>query len=555
MDEAHMTLTETLRALGLENLGVVHDSPTTPELCEAIVSNREGRFAHMGALVVQTGHDAERSARDTFVVATDASDDVGWLGGLYQAMSQEVFDRLLEKVRTYLRNKDLYVQDCCAAMVAPFRVDLRVVTETAWHSLLARTFYWPHAEVGAAAPAFTVVHVPRFQAIPERDGTASSSFTVLHPRRGVLLIGGTGYGGEIRRAVSTACRWLHGSQHRSGDVLPLRCAVSVGEAGDVAAFLGRTGTGKTALAADEHRRFAGDHEHGWGPNGLFPYERGCYARVLGVDADGSRSIREATRRFGAILENVSLHQATRRVDFEAAPFTANTRAAFPRSHLPRALGEPSVSHPKNLFLLTRDNLGVLPPIARLDTDQAGFAFLTSYVSSLAETDAEPGDVRPTVQAEAARRISVALKAARPGEYAKRFMEKVQRHEVRCWFVNTGSCGEPLGRTDRIDLAITRTLVRAALEGALDAVPYEKDPLFQFAVPRQCPGVDADQLDPRKNARDEGEYELRANRLALDFIKGFERFELEMPDSVREMVASVPILDEDLDLMEQMSFSI
>lgn len=547
-----MTLNDDLKALGLENLGDVHHDLTTPQLYEEIVENRGGRLAHMGAVVVRAEHDSECSLRDVYIVPQPGNDS-GWAGSLAQMMSTEVFDALFARVCGYMHNRDLYVQDCCAAVAEPYRVNIRFLTEMAWHSLFARTLYWPHDEVGAVSPDFTVIHVPRFQAIPDRDGTASSAFVAAHFGKKVVLIGGTSYGGEIRRAVSTICRSI--MVKRAASALPLRCAVNVGEAGDVAAFLGRTGTGKTALAADPTRAFAGDHEHLWSADGLFPQERGCYARVLDLESSKSPAINESTRRFGAILENVVLDQRSRRVDYADGRFSQNSRALFPRSHLPNSSKASSVKHPRNVFLLTRDNLGVLPPIARLNAEQTVFAFLTSYVSSLAETASQPGDVRPTVQAEAAKKISLALKAARPGEYAKRFMAMIEKHGVRCWFLNTGCCGEPMERTERIDLNLTRTLVKVALSGGLDGVQYEKDPLFQFEIPKECPGVDAKLLDPRANAADEGEYELRANRLALDFIKGFERFELEMPESVREMVAAVPIFDDDLDIIEQVGFSI
>lgn len=547
-----MTLNDDLRRLGLENLGDVHHDLATPQLYEEIVENRGARVAHMGAVVVRAEHDSERSPRDVYIVPQPGG-DVGWVGGLARTMAPEVFDGLYSRICGYLNNRDLYIQDCSAALAEPNRVNIRFLTEMAWHSLFVRNLYWPHAEVGAAPADFTVIHVPRFQAIPERDGTASSAFVAIHFGKKIVLIGGTSYGGELRRAVSTICRSIVGQ--RAASALPLRCAVNVGEAGDVAAFLGRTGTGKTELAADPARTFAGDHEHSWGPDGLFPFERGCYARVLGLESSKSPAIYESTRRFGTILENVVIDQRTRRVDFADGRFSPNSRSIFPRSHLPNASSAPSVGHPRNIFLLTRDNLGVLPPIARLNAEQTVFAFLTSYVSSLAETASQPGDVRPTVQAEAAKKISLALRAARPGEYAKRFMGMIKKHEVRCWFLNTGCLGEPMERTERIDLSFTRALVQAALSGALDQVTYEKDPLFQFEIPKECPGVDAKLLDPRANAEDEGEYELRANRLALDFIKGFERFELEMPESVRQMVAAVPILDDDLDIMEQVGFSI
>ncbi len=540
-----------LDAIAREHLGEVRRGLTTPRLYEEIVRSREGHLAHLGPVVVQTGHGAERSPSDVFVVP-GGGPSRPWLAGPCREMSPEVFGRLLYRVLAYMQNKDVFVQYCVAAPASPRPLTLRVVTETAWASLLARNLLWPAAREGEAAPGaidFSIVHAPRFQAVPEIDGTETSAFVVVNPAHRVLLVGGTSYGGELRQAVSTACRLLHADL----DAMHLKAAVSVGPAGDVAAFLGRTGNGKTVLAADEGRRVVADHDCAWTADGIVSYGRGCYARVSDLTAEGSPAIWAGARRFGAVLENVSMASTTRRVDFGDRRLVENTRACFPLldPHADPASGS-RAGHPRSLFLLTRDTTGVLPPIARLTPDQAVFAFITSHAASLEETEGRPGDVRPVLDGEGLRAGPATV---RPEAYAKAFLERIVAHGTRCWFVNTGWVGEPEGRGARLPLETTRTLVRAALRGDLDRVPTEKDPLFLFDVPLECPGVPAEVLDPRKSARDPGEYEVRAGRLAYDFIRGFERFEGEMPESVREMVDSVPIDPDSPDLLEQMMLSI
>lgn len=542
-------LIEELEALGLENLGEVRSDLSTAQMVEEVLGRREGRLAHLGPLVIHTGHFAERSPRDSFVVARPELEGRRFAPGLIRPMAPDVFERLLARVRTYLHNRDVHVQQVVAGEGSERR-EVRVISEMGWQGLLARTLYRPRSELEAPPEiAFTVLLVPRFQATPELDGTSASAFAVTDPTARLAVVGGTASGGELRAAVGTLFRLSLEDEA----ALPLRCAVNVGPDGQVATFLGRTGNGKTALAAAPGRALVGDHEHLWTDDGLESLERGCYPRVQGLDADREPALWTATRRFGALLENVVLDHRSRRVALEDDRLGGVARAAFPKTHLTEAAPAGTCAHPRDLFLLTRDTLGVLPPIARLTADQAVFAFLTSYVSSLAESEVQPGDVRPSVQVSSGPALGP--HTLRPEEYARRFMEKITAHGVRCWFVNTGWVGEPQGRGERIELDLTRRLVDAALSGALDEGPFEPDPLFLFEVPRQCPGVDAERLDPRKQATDAGEYEVRANRLALDFIEGFKRFEVAMPESVRAMVDSVPILDTDLDLMEQIGFSI
>jgi len=536
------------------NLGTIHRNLTTPRLVEEIIKNREGHLAHLGPIVVRTAHHADCDLDDHFLVESEAGLGAQILAGRLRPLAPEKFGGLFARLLSWAQNRDIYVQDCYAGSEADHRVALRIVTETAWHGLFARNmFHQIHVPdlLDGFEPAATVVCAPGFMGIPERDGVRGSAFVIYHPVERLVLIGGTAYAGELRQAVATLTHWLL----PAGEVLPLRCAVNTDpDGGDAAAFMGRTGNGKTALATDPARRLVGDHEHGWTDQGLFSTQWGCYPKVFGLDPERQPLIHECTRRFGTILENVRLDNESRRVRFDDASLTDNVRACYPITHLPGALREGRCGHPKNIFLLTRDTTGVLPPLARLSLDQAAFAFLTAYASSLHETEARPGDVRPVIDGGGPDGSQALEPGAYAGAYARRFLDRVQRHQVRCWFMNTGWAGEPQGRGARIDLQVSRALVRGVLSGALDQVDYEADPLFGFEIPTSCPGVDERQLNPRAMAADEGEYELRANQLAAAFIQGFERYGTEMPESVKQMVANVVLNEETLDVMESFRLS-
>ena len=538
-----------LEAIARSNLGRIRRNLATPMLYEEIISNREGHLSHLGPVAVRTGQHTERSVRDRFLVAEGGA-RTPLLRGPFRQMDEGRFKGLFDRMLAYMQHKDVYVQDCHMGADLEYRIPVRIVTETAWHSLFARNLYIQISDrktLQGFEPAYTVVHVPGFAAVPGRDRTASSAFVIVHPGQKIVLIGGTGYAGEIRQALSAVAGLLHSMDK----ILPLVCAVNVGPNGDAAAFLGRTGTGKTSLSSDPGRRLVGDHQHGWTDKGLFNYEWGCYARVWRLMADQEPLIHACTRRFGTILENVTVDPETRRLALEDGRLTENARAAYPIAHIPGAVREGICGHPTHMFLLTRDPYGVLPPIARLNSDQAVFAFLMTHAASLTETETEfraPGASWETDMSDQATMLM-------PFEYAKLFMEKIVRHNVKCWFMNTGWCGDPEGRGERIDLAHSRSLIRAAIAGELDGVDYDQDPLFQFEIPRTCSGVPSDLLNPRQAAADEGEYELRANRLALDLIQAFGAPGDQMPESVRQMVANVPLGDDMLDVMEQLDITI
>jgi phosphoenolpyruvate carboxykinase (ATP) len=399
----------------------------------------------------------------------------------------------------------------------------------------------------AYAPDFTIVHIPGFHAMPEVDGTGSSAFVIVSLGQKAAFICGTHYCGEIRQVVFTILNYLLPLK----SVFPMRCSANIGPDGDVAIFMGRGATGKTTLAVDPERRLIGDHIHGWSDTGLFDFERGSYARVLKISREEETEIFACTRKFGSILENVSIDLETRQVDLNDDALTDNTRAVYPHSHIPNAVLEGVCDHPRNIFLLTCDALGVMPPIARLSPELAVYAFLSGYTSRFIESDSGPAET--DIRFDTCFGASALTLPAHV--YGKRLMEKIKSHNVTCWLLNTGWLGEPRGAGERIKIAQTRKLIYAAVSGKLNDVAYEIDPVFSFEIPTECPEVPAAILNPRRMAKDPGEYEMRAVQLARKFMEDFARYENEMPENMRSMLSDVLALDDSFDMLEEFRLSI
>jgi len=382
--------------------------------------------------------------------------------------------------------------------------------------------------------------------VPDMDGTRSSAAVIFNMEQKIIFICGTSFAGEIRQAVFTFLNYLLPPE----SVFPMRCAVNVGPGGDPAIFIGRSGTGKTTLSVDPERRLMGDHFHGWTSKGLFNFERGAYASLPGISGEDEPEISAAARKFGTILENVSIDMETRQVDPEDKSLTENTRAIYPLTHIPNASEEGICAHPRHLFLLTCDGLGVMPAIARMTPELAVYAFMSGYTSRFAS--AESGTAMSDIGFNTCFGASSLLLPAHV--YGNRLLEKIRKHEVTCWLMNTGWIGEPAGRTERIRIPVSRELIRAAVSGKLDTVEYETDPVFGFDIPLTCPGVPHELLNPRNMAEDKGEYEVRANCLAREFIKDFRQFEDQMPENMRTMMAEVFSPDDSFDLLGDIGFS-
>jgi phosphoenolpyruvate carboxykinase (ATP) len=511
---------------GIENVNVVYWNASTPLLYEEALRRREGRLAHLGPLVVRTGQYTGRSPRDKFIVREPSSHQQVWWGDVNRPMEPQKFDALRGRLLAYLQDRDIFVQDCFAGADARFRVPLRVVTETAWHSLFARNMFIQPApdELAGHVPQFTVIHAPNFHAIPDVDGTKSEVFIVVHFAERLVLIGGTHYAGEIKKAIFSVMNFLLPQQR----VLTMHSSANIGPGGEVAVFFGLSGTGKTTLSADPSRTLIGDDEHGWSDRGVFNLEGGCYAKVIRLSRTAEPEIYETTRRFGTILENVALDSASGRLNLDDASLTENTRAAYPVSHIPNATRDGMGGHPSCIIMLAADAFGVLPPIARLTPAQAMYHFLSGYTAKIAGT--EKGVTEP--QATFSACFGAPFMSLSPGVYAKLLGEKIAAHRVQVWLVNTGWSGGPHGVGHRMSIAHTRAMVRAALTGALVDVPTKSDPVFGVAVPTTCPGVPTEVLDARSTWSDPSAYDAQARKLAAMFAANFKAFATDVSEDVR-----------------------
>ncbi|MGH2353798.1 MAG: phosphoenolpyruvate carboxykinase [Chloroflexota bacterium] len=516
---------------GLETLGIIHTrnvwwNLAPPALYEQAMLRGEGMIAAGGPLAVSTGEHTGRSPNDKFIVREPESAPHVWWGEVNRPFDPEVFDRLYGRVLGYLQNKDLFVQDCFAGADPAYRLPIRVVTESAWQSLFAQSLFIPPApeQLSDHEPQFTVLSVPSFRADPARDGTQSGTFILLHFARRLLLVGGTNYAGEIKKSVFTVLNYLLPLR----GVLPMHASANVGPNGDAAVFFGLSGTGKTSLSADPTRTLIGDDEHGWSDDGLFNFEGGCYAKTINLSPTAEPEIYAATGRFGTVLENVVVDPVTRRLDLDDDSLTENTRAAYPIDFIPNADPTGRCGHPRTILMLTADAFGVLPPISRMTTAQAMYHFLSGYTAKLAGTERGVTDPEATFSAC----FGAPFMILPPATYARMLGEKIERHGVAAWLVNTGWTGGPFGVGQRMPIADTRAMVRAALDGSLDGVPTTPDPIFGVGVPAHVPGVPDEVLQPRNTWSDPDAYDRQAGDLARRFKANFDALAADVPPEVR-----------------------
>ncbi len=507
---------------GLENHGIknvehIYWNLGTAPLIEFAIRRSEGILATGGPLVVKTGQRTGRSPKDKFIVQEDnLREEIAW-GPVNQPFSPERFESLYHRLLAYLQGHDLFVQDCWGGAHPKYRVPLRIITEYAWHNLFARQLFIrpePHATT-EHVPRFTIICCPKFHAVPEVDKTNSEAFIIAHISRGLVIIGGTSYAGEIKKSVFSILNYLYPKQ----GVLPMHCSCNIGERNDdVALFFGLSGTGKTTLSADPDRRLIGDDEHGWGDEGVFNFEGGCYAKCIKLSREREPQIWDAIR-FGAVLENVMIDSAKRLLDFDDPSLTENTRAAYRLNFIENAVIPSVASHPKNIIFLSCDAFGVLPPIARLTPAQAMYHFLSGYTAKVAGTEA--GVTEP--QATFSSCFGAPFLPLHPPVYAELLGDRIERHKAKIWLVNTGWTGGPHGVGKRIEIPKTRAMLHAALTGALDSVEFRVDPVFGLQVPTTCPGVEPGVLDPRSTWSDKAAYDAKARELARRFIENFKKF--------------------------------
>jgi phosphoenolpyruvate carboxykinase (ATP) len=507
-----------LDAQGLRPTGTVHTNLIVAQLIEHAVRRGEGQLAEAGPLATVTAPHTGRSPDDKFIVRrAETEGDIDW-GNVNRPMEPAHFDALLADVQAYLSAQDeLFVQDLYCGADPAYRLAVRYVSPSAWHMAFVRNMFIRPGdeELATFAPNFTVLHAPEMQADPARHGTRSGTFIVLDLARRMILIGGTRYAGELKKAMFTVMNYYLPRQ----GVLSMHCSANAGAGGQVALFFGLSGTGKTTLSADPLRSLIGDDEHGWADDGVFNFEGGCYAKAINLSAESEPDIHRTTQMFGTILENVVLDERTRRPRFTDSSVTENTRLSYPLHYIPTFVPSGRGGHPTNIVFLAADSFGVLPPIARLSRDQAMYYFLSGYTAKLAGT--ERGVKEPTATFSAC--FGAVFLVWHPTKYAEMLGRLIDEHDCRVWLVNTGWSGGPYGVGKRMRIAYTRSMVHAILDGSLNAAATREDRVFGLAVPTAVPFVPAEVLDPRGTWPDPAAYDAQAHRLAEMFRANFEKF--------------------------------
>ena len=520
-----------LSSIGVSTSGNVYWNQTPAELVELALVNGEGKLADTGALMCDTGSFTGRSPKDRFIVKDDLTKDEVWWGDINIPFDADKFDALHQKMIDNLRDKNLYVRDAYAGADKTYRLKLRVVNTKAWQNLFCHNmFLRPESyKLQEFEPNFTIICDPDFKADPTVDGTRQDNFAIINFTKRMILIGGTGYAGEMKKGIFSVLNFLLPTENQ---VLPMHCSANIGhDSLDTAIFFGLSGTGKTTLSADSSRGLIGDDEHAWTEKNVFNFEGGCYAKVIDLTRDKEPEIFDAIK-FGAIVENTRFHEGTRSIDYENTSVTENTRTAYPIYHIENAV-EPSVGGiPRNVFFLTCDAYGVLPPISRLNKGQAMYHFISGYTAKVAGTEA--GVTEPQTVFSAC--FGAPFLPLHPTRYAQMLGEKMDKHEVNVWLVNTGWTGGPYGKGSRMKLKYTRAMINAALEGALENAGYRKHSIFHFEILAVCPGVPSKVLSPRETWQDDKGYYSMANNLAEAFNKNFEKFKDFATD---EMLAASP----------------
>lgn len=504
---------------GFINLRNVYWNLPPPILVEHVLARDEGKFSGQGAVLVNTGQHTGRSPNDKLIVDNKTGNGAEiWWGKVNCPYQPEQYDSLFHKLCSYLQGRDIYIQDMQAGAHPNYRLPIRIISEKAWQSLFAQNLFrrLPKEDIPSHIPEYTLICCPDFLALPEIDGTRTSTFIVANFEKKQVIIGGTSYAGEIKKSIFTVLNYVLPLKN----VLSMHCSANIGNRGDVALFFGLSGTGKTTLSSTPDRQLIGDDEHGWSDEGIFNIEGGCYAKTIRLSREFEPIIWNATQRFGAVLENVVFDPDSRQLFFDDDTLTENTRGAYPLSYVDNYVEAGYAGHPENIFFLTADAFGVLPPISKLTLEQAMYYFLSGYTAKLAGTEKGLG-VEPQVTFSTC--FGAPFLPLHPRVYAELLGNKVTRHKSTVWLVNTGWTEGPYGVGHRFKIPHTRAMVKAALDGVLNNVSYKQDPYFGLWIPESCPGVPAEILLPQNTWQDKKDYETKARNLIERFKQNFTQF--------------------------------
>jgi phosphoenolpyruvate carboxykinase (ATP) len=517
--------TTTLLDVGITRVKKVHWNLSPEDLAAETIKRGQGLLTRSGALAVFTGEFTGRSPKDRFIVKDESTrDTIDW-GAINKAFDPQKFDALYHKLTAYFEGKEVYVRDAYACADKQYQLNIRLVSEYPWSNQFAYNMFLrpDEEELKSFRPDWTILCAPGFKADPQTDGTRQENFAIINFSRQCIIIGGTGYTGEIKKGVFSVLNYL---LPKYKEVLSMHCSANVGEKGDVAIFFGLSGTGKTTLSADPARKLIGDDEHGWSDEGVFNFEGGCYAKTIDLSPEKEPQIYHAIKH-RAILENIRFYEGTKIPDFSDSSITQNTRVSYPIDHIDNALCPSRAGHPKNIFFLTADAFGILPPISKLTPAQAMYYFISGYTAKVAGT--EEGVVDPEVTFSAC--FGAPFLPLHPTFYANMLGKKMKQHQTSVWLVNTGWTGGPFGIGHRISLKYTRAMITAALSGALEEVDYKKHEVFGLDMPVSCPGVPSEVLDPRTTWPDKNAYDKKAHELAIAFVENFERFRDKAGDDI------------------------
>lgn len=523
---------KTLDYLGIENKNL-NWNISREDLINKSLEFKLGVLNDTGALCIDTGEFTGRSPKDKFTVKDELTENVVDWNNINQAFSPENFDKLQEKIIQYINQlPQIYVRDVAACADEKYKTNVRVITETPWASLFAdNMFIRPTAqELENFTPNWTILCVPSFKAKPTEDGTRQHNFSIINFTKKVILIGGSGYTGEIKKGIFTV---LNFELPYLQNVLSMHCSANIGKEEDTALFFGLSGTGKTTLSADPNRKLIGDDEHGWSDNGVFNFEGGCYAKCVDLTEEKEPDIFRAIKP-GAILENIRFFNGTNKVNFEDVSVTENTRVSYPIYHI-NNIAQPSVGGiPKNVFFLSYDAFGVLPPITKLTEAQAMYLFISGYTSKVAGTEAGVTEPQTTFSAC----FGAAFLPLHPTKYAEMLGSKLKDSKANVWLINTGMTGGAYGVGSRMSLKYTRTLITEALNGNLENVEYETLPTFNFQIPKTCTGVPSEILNPRNTWANKEEYDAKAKELAIKFKENFRKYESQASEDIKNAAPTI-----------------